>query len=849
MRKKLLTLILLFTAYWLSAQTTGKISGKVTDENDEPVYGANVVLLGTGLGAAADFEGSYFVINIPPGVYNVNVSAVGYTTKKIENVDVRAGLTTNLDVKISASAVGMQEIVVSYTRPPVQKDLTSKMQGFDSRDLNSLPVAGVIENILTRQAGISKDITTTPVNSQPALGLYATAPTDGLHFRGGRTNETAYYFDGVDVTDRLWGGFNFNTIGEGSIQSMETFTGTFGPQYGNAMSGAISIQPLDYVPSKYSARVSSFTDGFGEIKSSMNTYNIDASLSGPLFGLKNFGFSFAGKLYSTDGHLNGFIYPDFIDSGGMDKSGEPEEVPMAFNDNRSLFGKLIWQIADPLKLRIGYLNTSTSQGNYNHFFKYNPNGTPHSHLDGNLGYARLTHVLSKSTFYDVIVSYYQRKYKSHVYDSPEEYAVRPELTTLEFSIAGENYIYMKSNFERLEVKINFTSQITKQHSITAGISAAQMKTALLRINPTGWVPFDDYDYRPYDASIYVNDKMEFEDIGMVINIGGRFDYVNTNREFIENISDPAGAVSRVKPRTYFSPRFGISYPISDVAAFRFGYGHYYQFPKFFDIFQGTNRNYSGYPAPNVKELLGSPTSKGVLNEEKTINYEAGVQIALNRLLTLDITGYYRKISNLIGTSLVTGYIYSGGVASEVQFPAFDNINFATVKGIEVSLKQDFNNFFSWFLNYTYAQSLVSSSVLMRVQSDITRTSPADWDQPHSISFGAVFEFPGKWGFSVLGKASSGFPYTYNAFQPNALRGPIQSDIDLSVYKEFDLFSVNSRVFLQVINILNVQNVYWVYPSSGRPGQGTDPSFSADYYNNPSAWGAGRNIQMGISFTY
>jgi outer membrane receptor for ferrienterochelin and colicin len=846
---KIIVLFVLSFTSFLFGQTTGKISGKVLDENQEPVFGANIVLPGTTLGAAADFDGSYFIINIPPGVYDVNISAVGYATKKIENVEVRAGLTTILDAEITTSAVSMDEIVVSYSRPPVQKDLTSKMQGFNSKDLQSLPMAGAIENILTRQAGISKDIVTTPVNSQPALGLYANAPTDGLHFRGGRTNETAYYFDGVDITDRLWGGFNFNVVGEGTIQSMETFTGTFGPQYGNAMSGVISIQPLDFIPSKYSSRVSAFTDGFGEVKGSMNTYNIDASLSGPVLGLKNLGFSFSGKLYSTDGYLNGFIYKDYIDSGGEDKSGTPGEVPMAFSDNRSLFGKLIWQISSPLKLGIGYLNSSSVQGNYNHFFKYNPNGTPHSHLDGSLGYVKLTHVLSKSTFYDIIVSYYQRKYKSHVYDTPEDYAARPEFTTLEFSITGENYIYMTSNFERLEAKINFTSQVTKEQSITAGIAASQMKTALLRVNPTGWIPFDDYDYRPYDASVYINDKMEFENIGMVINIGGRFDYVNTNREFIENISDPAGAISKVKPRTYFSPRFGISYPISDKAAFRFGYGYYYQFPKYFDVFQGTNRNYSGYPAPNVKELLGSPTSKGVLNEEKTINYEAGVQIALTPVLTLDITGYYRKISNLIGTSLVTGYIYSGGVASEVQFPAFDNINFATVKGVEISLRQEFSNFFSWFLNYTYTRALVSSSVLMKVQTDITRTSPADWDQPHAISFGAVFEFPGKWGAAVLGKVSSGFPYTYNAFQPNALRAPFQSDIDLTIHKDFDLCNVNSRVFLQVINVLNIQNVYWVYSSSGRPGQGTDTSYSADYYNNPSAWGPRRNIQLGVSFTY
>ena len=124
------------------------------------------------------------------------------------------------------------------------------MQGFEASDLQSLPISGTIKGAITRQAGITPFISTTPVVSQPVFGQFATIPNDGLHFRGGRTNETLYLFDGINVTDELWGGFNLDIVGEYTLQSIETLTGTFGPQYGSAMSGVILMQTLDNVPQK-----------------------------------------------------------------------------------------------------------------------------------------------------------------------------------------------------------------------------------------------------------------------------------------------------------------------------------------------------------------------------------------------------------------------------------------------------------------------------------------------------------------------------------------------------------------------------------------------------------------------
>ena len=66
----------------LYAGQTGKLSGTVVDsETGEPVIGANVIVQGTYLGAAADFEGYYYINNIPPGKYTVVVSAKNYSQR------------------------------------------------------------------------------------------------------------------------------------------------------------------------------------------------------------------------------------------------------------------------------------------------------------------------------------------------------------------------------------------------------------------------------------------------------------------------------------------------------------------------------------------------------------------------------------------------------------------------------------------------------------------------------------------------------------------------------------------------------------------------------------------------
>jgi len=113
-------------------------------------------------------------------------------------------------------------------------------------------------------------------------------------------------------------------------------------------------------------------------------------------------------------------------------------------------------------------------------------------------------------------------------------------------------------------------------------------------------------------------------------------------------------------------------------------------------------------------------------------------------------------------------------------------------------------------------------------------------------FGIAFEFPEQWGFSLQGNVSSGLPYTYNQWQPNAERAPWIGNFDLMAFKEFTFAGVTARLFGQVNNLFNRRNVWWVYPDSGKPGVDANPSTSDDYTNDPSMWGPGRRYQIGLT---
>ena len=100
-----LTIVLIVICVMNSyAGTTGKIHGRITNsETGEPIPGISVIVGGTKIGAASNYEGNYFIINVPPGVYKLETYGVGYKKTLVELVKVYVDKSTKVDFELKYS--------------------------------------------------------------------------------------------------------------------------------------------------------------------------------------------------------------------------------------------------------------------------------------------------------------------------------------------------------------------------------------------------------------------------------------------------------------------------------------------------------------------------------------------------------------------------------------------------------------------------------------------------------------------------------------------------------------------------------------------------------------------------
>ena len=158
--KRPLTWLCVFTVILVSlsiesiAQTTGKISGRVTNaQTGAPMVGANIILEGTNSGAAADLNGEYFIINLPPETYRLRVSSVGFESVVMKDIVVSVNRTTTADFKLKESVVEGEEVVVTAERIQQKKDQTSSVRNVTSDQIKALPVEN-LDQVVALQAGV-----------------------------------------------------------------------------------------------------------------------------------------------------------------------------------------------------------------------------------------------------------------------------------------------------------------------------------------------------------------------------------------------------------------------------------------------------------------------------------------------------------------------------------------------------------------------------------------------------------------------------------------------------------------------------------------------------------------------
>jgi Ca-activated chloride channel family protein len=111
------TILFLLNLIFISAVfagSTGKITGTVKDDQTGQVLpGANIIILGTNFGSSTDLIGNFLIINVPPGIYNVEASMLGYESMKVENIIVKADSVSIVNYSLVIKTIEGEAIVVT----------------------------------------------------------------------------------------------------------------------------------------------------------------------------------------------------------------------------------------------------------------------------------------------------------------------------------------------------------------------------------------------------------------------------------------------------------------------------------------------------------------------------------------------------------------------------------------------------------------------------------------------------------------------------------------------------------------------------------------------------------------
>lgn len=168
----------------LSVFSQGTIRGQIVNPvNNQAVPFANVLVMGTELGAISSEDGFYEIVNVPPGLYNVRASFVGYKTSTAYEIQVNLAKAVQLDFELSEDASELSEVVVSSE--------------FSRSEETPLSVRKLNSNEIERYPGGNRDISRV-IQSLPGVASTASFRND-IIIRGGAPNENKFFVDEIEV--------------------------------------------------------------------------------------------------------------------------------------------------------------------------------------------------------------------------------------------------------------------------------------------------------------------------------------------------------------------------------------------------------------------------------------------------------------------------------------------------------------------------------------------------------------------------------------------------------------------------------------------------------------------------
>ena len=759
-------LVLLFSALHVSAQEKVKLSGRVIDDEQNPVIFAMVKVHGQAAGTTTDLQGKYSLEFNSADTVTISFSMMGYVTKEKTLTKPKGDL--RLNITLQTQSIDMGEVTVKEVRRQL-----NTTQTLNAENIKQLPstTGNAVEELVATQAGVS---THNELSSQ-------------YNVRGGSFDENSVYIIGIEIYRPLLISSGqqegLSVINSDMVDNINFSAGGFAAEYGDKMSSVLDITYKK--PKKFEMTASASLLG-------ANLY----------VGYAKRGFSMThGVRYKTNQYMLGALEtkgeynPRFLDYQTYISWSPNKKWSLDFIGNISQ-NKYDFLPADR-HTNFGTMHDVKS-------FKVYFDGKEEDLFRTFFGTISLTHHFTERSKLSLAASAFTTK-EQETYDIQGQYWLDETNTTEQLGVGtymehARNYLdaNMKS------VKLTYSHK-PKGHDIKAGFT---WKHESIKENSKEWEMRDsagysiphtgnrlDLIYNLRSSNSISSDRLEIfgQDTWRFVNkwgifslnYGARLSYWNWNKEWL------------------FSPRvsLGMIPSFNEDFTFRLATGLYYQ-------------------SPFYKELRDTVTAHGstkvVLN--KNIKSQRSFQVLLggdykfklmNRPFKFTSEVYYKALSNLIPYNVDNvKIVYYGG-----------NVAKGYTAGIDFKL-------FGEFVEGT--DSWISFS-LMKAQQEVNGKSfPQATDQRYNLNFFFSDYFPGttRWKMTLKATVADGLPFgpPHTGLERMAFRAPAYKRVDIGMIyrllnnedgrnqKKFLRYLRNIWLGVDCFNLFDISNVssyYWV----------------------------------------
>lgn len=746
--KTLYIITLILFSFSIMAQKA-RIEGRVYDAtNNEPLPFSNIVIRGTQTGASSDFDGKYIITQVDPGFYMLEVRSLGYETFVTPEFQVIPGKTVTIDVPLQKNALLLGEIKVEA---PV----------FVRKDESPVSLRTISISQIENSAGANRDISKV-IQTFPGVAAFPAANRNDIIVRGGGSNESRFYLDGVEIpninhfaTQGASGGTN-GILNADFMREANFYSSAFPAMYGNATSAVFDFKQIDGNPDRMRFR--------GTLGASETALTVDGPLSENhtmIFSLRRSYLQFLFKVIGLPflPTYNDYQYKSRI---RLDAKNEIKIISVgAYDVNR-----LDTDLKNPTEFQQYLLNYIPGSEQWNYAI-----GGVYTHYRQN-GYSNL--VLSRNMFTNSSSKYLNNndsdasalllKYSSSEIENKFRYETMQQLTKgkIDYGIDGGQVKYTNSTFQKI-------------------YTGDSLRT----------VDFSS-DMIFYRYGIFAQYTRRYYENRLSLSGGIRMDGNTYNNEM-------------ANPLNQFSPRAAVTYQLTEKTALIASGGRYYQLP--------------GLTALGFRDKAGT-----LVNKNNGIRYlrsdhvVAGVEHFPKKDLKLTVEGFYKWYAN----SLVSLYDTVNLAHRPIDFGSIGNEPVSSdgkghAYGFEILAQYRMSASSNLVVAYTYAISEYEDKNGEMVSSS--------WDNRHILNITANRKFGSSWTAAVKWRFAGGLPYTtydletssliqawnvqnqpyFDYSQLNSNRLKPFHQLDIRVDKSFFFKKSSLKIYLDIQNLYNFKS--------------------------------------------